>query len=88
MDLIRSVGPKGNYLSQRHTRDHCREHYWGSRYFGANLPRSNSVDIPDRELIERIDDDLREILDTHRPEPLPSKVQREIHEILAKFESA
>jgi trimethylamine--corrinoid protein Co-methyltransferase len=88
VDLIQSVGPKGNYLWQRHTRDHCRENYWGSRYFGVNFPRSSSGDIPDRDLIERIDVDLREILATHRPEPLPTTVQRELREILAKFESA
>jgi trimethylamine:corrinoid methyltransferase-like protein len=88
LDLIRSVGPKGNYLGQRHTRDHCRENYWGSRYFGANFPQSSSGAIPDPDLIERIDDDLREILATHRPEPLPTAVQREIREILGRFESA
>jgi hypothetical protein len=44
------------------------------------------VDIPDRELIERIDEDLREILKTHRPEPLSTTVRGEIREILAKFE--
>jgi trimethylamine--corrinoid protein Co-methyltransferase len=88
VDLIQSVGPKGNYLWERHTRDHCREHYWGSRYFGVNYPRSCSMDIPDRDLIERIDEDLREILATHRPEPLPTAMQREIREILGRFESA
>jgi trimethylamine:corrinoid methyltransferase-like protein len=88
VDLIHSVGPKGNYLWERHTRDHCREHHWGSRYFGANYPRSNTPDIPDRELIERIDEDLREILKTHRPEPLPEPMQKEIREILGRFEDA
>ena len=87
MDLIQSVGPKGNYLWERHTRDHCRENYWGSRYFGVNFPRSSSGDIPDRDLIERIDEDLREILETHRPEPLPTAMQREIRGILEEFES-
>jgi len=87
VDLIQSVGPKGNYLWQRHTRDHCRENYWGSRYFGVNFPQSSSGDIPDRDLIERIDEDLREILETHRPEPLPTAMQREIREILGRFES-
>jgi len=88
LDLIRSVGPKGNYLWERHTRDHCREHHWASRYFGVNYPRSSSADIPDRDLIERIDADLREILATHRPEPLPAAVQKELREIWAKFEDA
>jgi len=86
--LSHSVGPKGNYLGQRHTAVHCRENYWSSRYFGDNFPRSNSPGIPDRELIERIDDDLREILATHRPEPLRESVRKEIRGILGRFEGA
>jgi predicted component of type VI protein secretion system len=54
----------------------------------VNFPRSSSGDIPDQDLIERIDDDLREILATHRPEPLPTAVQREIRGMLERFESA
>jgi trimethylamine--corrinoid protein Co-methyltransferase len=86
LDLTHAVGPKGNYLGQRHTARHCRENYWNSRYFGANFPRSNSPAIPDRELIERTDDDLREILATHRPEPLSEPVRKEIRAILGRFE--
>jgi len=26
-----AVGPKGNYLGQRHTAVHCRKNYWNSR---------------------------------------------------------
>jgi trimethylamine:corrinoid methyltransferase-like protein len=88
LDLTHKVGPKGSYLGQRHTALHCRKNYWDSRYFGANFPRSNSPAIPDRELIERIDDDLREILATHRPEPLAEPVRKEIREILGRFEGS
>ncbi len=88
LDLTHSVGPKGNYLGQKHTAVHCRKNYWNSRYFGAKFPRRNSPAIPDQELIERIDDDLREILATHRPEPLPEPVRKEIRAILGRFEGA
>jgi trimethylamine:corrinoid methyltransferase-like protein len=88
LDLTRSVGPKGNYLAQPHTALHCQDNYWDSRYFGARFPRSNSPSIPDRELFERIDVDLREILATHRPEPLAEPVRKEIREILGRFEGA
>jgi trimethylamine:corrinoid methyltransferase-like protein len=87
VDLIRAVGPKGNYLAQRHTRDHCREHLWNSRYFGANFPQIDSRGTPYPDLIERIDDDLREILETHRPAPLSPVMQKELHEILGRFDS-
>ena len=88
LDLTHSVGPKGNYLAQPHTAVHCQDNYWDSRYFGAKFPRSNSPAIPDQDLIERIDDDLREILATHRPEPLPEAVRKEIRAILERFEDA
>jgi trimethylamine:corrinoid methyltransferase-like protein len=88
LELTHSVGPKGNYLAQRHTAVHCQDNYWDSRYFGAKFPRSNSSAIPDRDLIERIDEDLREILATHRPEPLPEPVRKEIRAILGRFEGA
>jgi trimethylamine:corrinoid methyltransferase-like protein len=88
LDLTHSIGPKGSYLGEQHTAVHCREHYWDSHYFGAKFPRSNSPAIPDQELIERIDADLREILTTHRPEPLPEPVRKEIRAILGRFEGA
>jgi trimethylamine:corrinoid methyltransferase-like protein len=88
LDLTHSVGPKGNYLAQPHTAKHCQDNYWKSRYFGANFPRSNSPSIPDRDLVERIDEDLRGILATHRPEPLPEPMRKEIRVILERFEGA
>ena len=87
LDVTRSVGLRGNYLGEGHTMEHCRDNYWNSRYFGAAFPLGSSVD-PDKDLIERIDDDLREILANHRPEPMPDPIREKIHAILGKFEAA
>jgi len=65
---------------------HRRDNYWNSRYFGAAFPLSSSV-VPDKELIERIDDDLREILVSHHPEPMPEAIRRQLGTILDKFET-
>ena len=88
LDLTHSIGPKGNYLGQQHTAVHCGENYWNSRYFGAKFPLGNSSSIPDRDLIERIDEDLRGILATHSPDPLPEPLRKEIRGILERFEGA
>jgi trimethylamine:corrinoid methyltransferase-like protein len=88
LDLTRSVGPKGNYLAQRHTAKHCKQNYWDSRYFGVNYPLSSASNVPDRDLVERIDADLREILASHQPEPMPEPVRKEIRAILDRFEGA
>jgi len=86
LDVTRSVGLRGNYLGERHTTKHCRDNYWNSRYFGAALPLNSSTG-PDKDLIERIDDDLREILANHRPELMPDPIREKIHAILGRFEA-
>jgi trimethylamine--corrinoid protein Co-methyltransferase len=87
LELTQSVGLRGNYLAERHTAKHCRNNYWNSRYFGAKFPSSSSV-LPDEDLIERIDEDLRVILAEHQPEPLPDPIRKKVHAIHGKFEDA
>ncbi len=85
LDLTQSVGLKGNYLAEMHTVKHCRDNYWDSRYFGTNFPLSGDL-LPDQDLIERIDDDLREILSKHRPKAMPRAIQAQINAIHAIYE--
>ena len=62
--------------------------YWTrpiGRYSTASVIGAGSAPAPD--LIERIDDDLREILETHRPAPMSPVMQKEIREILGRFDS-
>jgi trimethylamine:corrinoid methyltransferase-like protein len=84
LDLARQVGPRGNYLAQQHTVDHCREHLWPSRYFGPNLPLS-SDDRPDQDLYARIDQDLRQLLATHQPPPLDPELAERLRSIRERF---
>ena len=86
LDLTRSIGPKGNYLAEPHSAKHCRDNYWKSRYFGANFPLGSGI-LPDKDLFQRIDDDLREILVSHHPEPMPEAIRRQLGTILDKFET-
>ncbi|MCP4089639.1 MAG: hypothetical protein GY746_07580, partial [Gammaproteobacteria bacterium] len=48
----------------------------------------SSSSIPDKELTERIDDDLREILANHQPAPLPDPIREKIYAILEKHEDS
>jgi hypothetical protein len=43
---------------------------------------------PDRELIERIDEDLKRIIAEHRPAPLPADILTALNDIQARFESS
>ena len=84
LDLAREVGPLGNYLAEQHTARHSRSQAWDSRYFGAKIPLSEDSQ-PDRDLFERIDNDLRQILKKHRPAPLADDVLQEMRAIQERF---
>ena len=84
MDMAKRVGPLGDYLSERHTAAHCRENLWESRYFGPNLPLSGG-DMPDKDLFERIDDDLKALLENHQPAPLAAGLAAELDDIRESF---
>ncbi len=80
----KAVGPRGNYLALDHTASHCREQLWQTRYFGPHLPTRMSGQA-DRDLYQRIDEDLRRILDTHTVPELPAAVLAEMDAIRARF---
>jgi trimethylamine---corrinoid protein Co-methyltransferase len=84
LDLARAIGPRGNYLAQRHTVDHCREHLWQSRYFGPNMP-IGSADGSDNDLRARIDRDLRQILENHHPPALERDLEARLRAIRERF---
>ncbi len=86
MELTLQEGPRGNYLANQHTVDHCRTEGWNARYFGANMPLSISGK-PDLDLFERIDEELKKIIKTHQPEPLGSDILDNIRALQANFES-
>ncbi|MFI4888925.1 MAG: trimethylamine methyltransferase family protein [Steroidobacterales bacterium] len=85
LGLAHEVGPRGNYLAQTHTARHCRDQLWPARYLGPHIPLSMGVK-PDRELIERIDDDLQRIVAGHRPAPLADGILAALDDIQARFE--
>jgi trimethylamine:corrinoid methyltransferase-like protein len=86
LDLTRSIGPKGNYLAEPHSAKHCRDNYWKSRYFGAKFPLGSGT-LPDTDLFQRIDEDLRKILAKHQPDPMPEAMRKQLSTILDQFET-
>ena len=83
--LAREIGPRGNYLAQMHTARHCRDQLWPARHLGTHIPLSMGLK-PDRELFSRIDDDLRRIVNEHRPAPLARGILAALKDIQASFE--
>jgi trimethylamine:corrinoid methyltransferase-like protein len=85
LDLTLAEGPRGNYLANQHTADHCRKENWDARYFYPKMPLTSSG-LPDVELFDRIDAQLKEIIENHRPTPLASDVLEKMRAIQKDFE--
>lgn len=79
-EIIEGVGPGGNYLSQKHTRDHMRE-IWIP---GFTHPRTTSSTVIEGDLRRRARAKLDQILAEHAPQPLEEAVAKEIEKILIK----
>jgi len=83
LEVTAALGPRGNYLAERHSADHCRSERWASRYFHGGSKSQAAADGP--ELLDRIDADLREILRSHQPPSLSEPLRRALDEILLRF---
>ena len=85
VDIINKVGPGGIFLGEKHTLKHFRER-WMSRLSDIDSfetwQKKGSKPI-DRVAKERV----KEILATHKPEPLPDDVAKEISRILKRAEA-
>jgi len=83
LDVIRNVGPGGNFLSQKHTLKHMREifipQFMDRRPY--NVWEEKHDDGRDWAL-----DKARNILSTHQPEPLDPAVSSELNRIIATVE--
>ncbi len=86
IDVIRKVGPAGNFLTQRHTADHFRQELWQPRFSNRDTPRM-WMEKGGRSYEEIVTQKAIEILATHQPEPLPEEIQQEINEIARRAES-
>ena len=83
LDVIRAVGPGGNFLAQKHTKKHMRE-LWVPQFMDRR---------PYSEWQEKRDgprdwarEKARKILATHQPEPLDPKISAELKRIIASLE--
>jgi len=83
LDVIRNVGPGGNFLSQKHTLKHMREifipQFMDRRPY--NVWEEKHDDGRDWAL-----EKARNILNTHQPKPLDDSVSSELKRIIASAE--
>jgi trimethylamine--corrinoid protein Co-methyltransferase len=75
LDVIRDVGPGGHFLAHEHTIRHIRE-FITERFVEREYPSGQDGGAArDPDAWEQAGDEARRLLDSHRVEPLPARVQ-------------
>jgi trimethylamine--corrinoid protein Co-methyltransferase len=82
LDVIREVGPRGNFLKHRHTRQNMR------RRIFSELTMQPAPDHGYRDPVDVAREKLDWILKNHQPEPLDPNQQKELSRILASADQA
>jgi trimethylamine--corrinoid protein Co-methyltransferase len=87
LDVIRSVGPGGDYLAEEHTLKYYKSELW--------RPKISNRDDPDTWLQkggkgygDRLAEETMAILESHTPAPLETNVKARIDEIMLRAEEA
>jgi trimethylamine---corrinoid protein Co-methyltransferase len=87
LDVTHRVGPGGDFLTEMHTAIHCRKELSPIKYFASKTFEAWD-ESGRKDLKDVIDHDLREILATHKPEPLSVSVQTQLTAIVEKYRAA
>ncbi len=84
VDLIKKVGPSGDFLSQKHTIQHMRSQsqpQFIDRTMRETWERNGSKNVYQKAL-----EKVRHILENHKPTPLPDDVLAKIRAIVVEAE--
>jgi trimethylamine--corrinoid protein Co-methyltransferase len=77
LDVIKTVGPRGHYLRQKHTRKHIRDFHYSPIFH--QLDTEGNLRAPREIAIE----EFNKIYETHQPEPLEDNLIKELDQIMA-----
>jgi len=73
LDLIEKVGPRGTYISEKHTLKHFRN-FWVPTIFDRSATKTPDA----KSCAELLKEKTINILKTHQPKPLPEDLVKEI----------
>lgn len=85
LDVIKAVGPAGNYLSQKHTRQYMRSELSTTKLINRRM-RDNWVSRGAKDIAATAREEAIRILETYKPTPLAPDVQKRIHDIVLEGE--
>ena len=85
MEVIQQIGPGGNFLLTEQTRRLHRQEHWRPKWMNRDNP-DQWKEKGSKTYGERVTQKAIEILETHRPEPLPDSIHHALDEIVKKAE--
>jgi trimethylamine--corrinoid protein Co-methyltransferase len=83
LDVIDAVGPGGNFLTQRHTKDYYMKEII-SPIISNRLSRGAWEGKDTKQLSDKSKDFVKRILKTHEPEPLDKNIRKSLREYIIK----
>ncbi len=86
VDVIREVGPGGEYLTHNHTLEHFKSELWNSR-LGNSVTREKWEESGAMDIRAKAREQVKRILATHRPEPLDPEVRKKLARIVDEAET-
>ncbi|MHC4916744.1 MAG: trimethylamine methyltransferase family protein, partial [Planctomycetota bacterium] len=85
LDVIHEIGPRGHFLESEHTLENFRKSIWEPRFFERNSYEAWKL-AGSRDLMDKLNARVREILENHRVEDLPADAAAMVAEVLARRE--
>jgi len=86
LDVIREVGPGGEFVTHPHTLRHFRD-VWYPELLYRGGAKAWSESVPET-FEQRVNARTRELMETHRPKPMPDEAIDQIQEIIARAEKS
>lgn len=85
VDVIKEVGPGKDFLIQKHTMDYMKTEQSRAKVFDRRMRNSWEAE-GSKDTATRAAEKAREILATHKPEPLEASVKNELRRIVESAE--
>jgi len=86
VDVIKQVGAGKDFLGQRHTRDFMGKEQSKPKIIDRRM-RGAWMNRGGKSMAERANEKAIEILENHKPTPLPDDVQKKFREIIERAEA-
>jgi trimethylamine--corrinoid protein Co-methyltransferase len=80
-EVIKKVGPGGQFLTHEHTLKHFKREFWIPEFMNRDAI-NHWEDKGKPQLIDRLREKAKRILEDHRPTPLPEDILNKISKIL------